>query len=133
MTAGSLNQLFSPEMINGIFPENLSDQFFDALYGDSSEGAYDIELIFKEQKDDLLFFEFHLIQRAGKCMRCSLTYGLPKVFSRHPIIDVKGLVRKIDAQLDGQGKCVDWKLGRTIEISDDLHVIPLIITMDHTG
>jgi hypothetical protein len=130
MSIENMKTLFTPEAINEMFPENLSDQFFDALYGDSSEGAYDIDLKFKEQKDDLLFFEFHLIQRAGKCMRCSLTYGLPKVFSRHPIIDLKGLVQKIDAHLNGLGKCVDWKIGATREISDELHIIPLIIQLD---
>jgi len=133
MTADSLNELFSTETISKIFSKNLADQFFDALYGDSSEGAYDIELVFKEQKENALIFEFHLTQRSGKCLRCSLTYGLPRVFSRHPIINVKGLVRKVDEYLNGLGKCVDWKLGRTVEISNELHVIPLIITLENAA
>ena len=133
MTIESINTLFLPEAINDIFPENLADQFFDALYGDSSEGAYNIALVFKEQKDHALIFEFHLTQRPGKCLRCNLTYGLPDVFSRHPVINIKSLVDKIDAQLDGQGKCVEWRLGDTIEISNDLHVIPLIIKLEKTA
>ena len=133
MTADSLNELFSTETISKIFSKNLADQFFDALYGDSSEGAYDIELVFKEQKENALIFEFHLTQRSGKCLRCSLTYGLPRVFSRHPIINVKGMVRKVDEYLNGLGKCVDWKLGRTVEISNELHVIPLIITLENAA
>jgi len=60
MTIESINTLFLPETINKIFPENLADQFFDALYGDPSEGAYNIALVFKEQKDNDLIFEFHL-------------------------------------------------------------------------
>jgi len=131
MPTDSLNQLFTPEMINGFFSENLADQFFEALYGDSSEGAYDIGLLFKEQKENMLIFEFHLTQRAGKCLRCSLTYGLPRVFSKHPIINVKGLVQKIDEQLNRHGKCIDWKFGKTIEISNELHVIPLAIILDN--
>lgn len=130
MTNDSLENLFSAETIERIFPRNLADQFFDALYGDPSEGAYDIGLEFKEHKGNLLIFEFHLTQRPEKCLRCNLTYGLPEVFSRHPIIDVQGLVQKIDAHLNGRGKCIDWKLGRTREISNDLHVIPLIITIE---
>ena len=130
MTNGSLGNLFSAETIRQIFPQNLADQFFDALYGDPSEGAYDIGLVFKEQKGNSLIFEFQLTQRPEKCLRCNLTYGLPEVFSRHPIIDVQGLVQKIDGHLNGWGKCIDWKLGRTHEISNDLHVIPLVITIE---
>lgn len=133
MTTDNLNQLFSSETISKIFPDNLADQFFDALYGDPAEGAYEIGLKFKEQKENTLIFEFHLIQRPGKCLRCNLTYGLPDVFSRHPLINVKGLVQKIDEQLNGQGKCADWQLGRTIEISNDLHIIPLVINIENTA
>lgn len=130
MTDNSLHELFSAETIEQIFPQNLADQFFDALYGDPSEGAYNIGLVFKEQKDNSLIFEFHLTQRPEKCLRCNLTYGLPEVFSRHPVIDVQGLVQKIDRHLNGRGKCIDWKLGRTREISNELHIIPLVIAIE---
>ena len=70
-----LEQLFSQEKINNLFPKNKADQFFEALYGDPSEGAYNIDLFFKEQKENSLIFEFHLTQRPGKCLRCNLTYG----------------------------------------------------------
>lgn len=130
MTNNSLRDLFSAETIEQIFPRNLADQFFDALYGDPSEGAYNIGLVFKEQKDNSLIFEFQMTQRPGKCLRCNLTFGLPEVFSRHPVIDVQGLVQKIDGHLNERGKCIDWKLGRTREISNDLHVIPLVISIE---
>ena len=133
MTTDSIKQIFSEETIKQILPDNLADQFFDALYGDPAEGAYEIGLVFKDQKEKTLTFEFHLTQRPGKCLRCNLTYGLPEVFSRHPLINVKGLVAKIDEQLNGQGKCVDWKLGQTIEISNDLHIIPLIINLENVA
>jgi len=42
-------------------------------------------------------------------------------------------VDKIDAQLNGQGKCIEWKLKNTIEISNDLHVIPLIVKLEETS
>jgi len=129
MTAANLPHLFSPEAIREIFPENLADDFFEALYGDPAEGAYDIGLAFREQSEGNLIFEFHLKQRPGKCLRCSLTYGLPQVFARHPVINIKELVQKIDARLDGQGTCGEWRLGRTREISEDFHVIPLVISL----
>jgi len=133
MTTDDMKQLFSEETIKQILPDNLADQFFDALYGDPTEGAYNIGLFFKDHKYNSLTFEFHLTQRPGKCLRCNLTYGLPEVFSRHPLINVKGLVAKIDEQLNGQGKCTDWKLGQTIEVSNDLHIIPLIINLDNAA
>jgi hypothetical protein len=129
MAAESLKHLFSPEAIREIFPRNRADDFFDALYGDPSEGAYDIHLVFKEQTGDALIFEFQLTRRPEKCLRCSLTYGLPQVFARHPVINVKELVQRINARLDGQGTCGDWRLERTREISEDLHVIPLVISL----
>lgn len=130
MTTDSYNKLFGPEIIKEIFPDDRADQFFDALYGDPTEGAYNIGLTFKGQKDNALIFEFHLTQRPGKCLRCNLTYGLPEVFSRHPIINVKKLVQNIDQQLNGQKKCVDWKLGDTKEISNELHMIPLTVSIE---
>jgi hypothetical protein len=61
----------------------------------------------------------------GKCLACNLTYGLPKVFSRHPTLDVEGLVKKFRHFLDGTTDITHWQLGDTREISRDLHVIPL--------
>jgi hypothetical protein len=130
MTEKDLSVFFDEETINKILPEDLADRFFDALYGDASEGAYNIGLKFKEQTGKTLVFEFHLTQRPGKCLRCNLTYGLPKVFARHPVIDMEGLVQKIDEHLDGRGKCSNWQLGRTEEVSDDLHVMPLTILLE---
>ena len=122
-------KLFTPDVLIQLFPKDRSDQFFDALYGDAEEGAYDISLEFSGAQGNQLEFMLRLTQRPGKCITCSLTYGLPKVFSRHPIINIKGLVQNIEARLDGRGRCVDWKLGSTQEISKDVHGIPLGITL----
>jgi hypothetical protein len=122
-------KLFTPDVLIQLFPKGRSDQFFDALYGDAEEGAYDISLEFSGAQGNQLEFMLRLTQRPGKCITCSLTYGLPKVFSRHPIINIKGLVQNIEARLEGRGWCVDWKLGSTQEISKDAHGIPLGITL----
>lgn len=110
-----------------IFPKTRSDEFFEALYGDPDEGAYNISLHFKDTEKEKLFFEFHLSKRPDKCLRCNLTYGLPQVFSKHPVIDVKGVVEKLQQELNGKVNCVSWSLGETQEISSDLHVIPLTV------
>ncbi|RJP85074.1 MAG: pancreas/duodenum homeobox protein 1 [Desulfobacteraceae bacterium] len=130
MTTATYENLFTPETLQEIFPESRADQFFDAMYGDPEEGAYNISLKFKRQTENTIVFEFHLTRRPGKCLRCNLTYGLPPVFSRHPVIDVKGLVKKIDQRLTGQARCRDWKLGETMEMSDALHVIPLTVFLE---
>ncbi len=122
--------LFSQDKLDNLFPLERSDQFFEALFGDSDEGAYDIRLVFKDHQVNKLLFELELNQRPGKCLACNLTYGLPKVFARHPIIDIKGLVSRLDQLLDGRVQCRDWQLGRVREVSHELHIIPLMIDID---
>ena len=129
MEEKAFEQLFNQRALGELFPDDRADLFFEGLYGDSSEGAYDINLVFKGQDRDTLQFEFQLEQRPGKCLACNLTYGLPEVFSRHPIIDIKGLIGEIDQILGGQGKCIDWRLGMTREVSRELHILPLLITI----
>jgi len=121
--------LFTQDALSALFPPDRADLFFHGLYGDPSEGAYDISLVFKGQDRDTLQFEFRLEQRPGKCLACNLTYGLPEVFSRHPIIDIKRLIREIDQMLGGQWRCADWQLGLTREVSRELHILPLIVTI----
>ena len=130
MTEAPFENIFTPDVLENLFPKDRADRFFDALYGDASEGAYDIGLAFKEHSRNKLLFELHLKQRLGKCLRCNLTYGLPEVFTRHPIIDIKGLVQEIGNLLNGRADCVDWHLGSTREVSGQLHVIPLSIFLE---
>ncbi|MBW1865686.1 MAG: pancreas/duodenum homeobox protein 1 [Deltaproteobacteria bacterium] len=131
MDAKGFNEIFTPGVLKKLFPEDRSDQFFDALYGDATEGSYDIRLEFKNHQENRLEFELYLTQRLGQCISCSLTYGLPEVFSRHPVININGLVQEVERLLDGRARCIDWKLGATREISDDIHVVPLGIILDN--
>lgn len=125
--------LFTPDRLEGLFPADRADQFFEALFGDASEGAYDIELRYDGFRDNNLQFAFHLTERPGKCLSCSLTYGLPHVFSRHPVIGVADLVSGIDALLDGTHRCGTWEMGRTQEIDRRNHVVSLSIKVDPTS
>ncbi len=131
MADKDFGRLFTSEILKQLFPEDRSDRFFDALYGDAEEGAYDICLEYSGIRKNRLEFMLRLTQRPGKCISCSLTYGLPEVFSRHPIIDIKGLVQNIDALLDGNVRCVDWRMGSTREISKNVHAIPLEIVLEN--
>jgi hypothetical protein len=128
-TTDTLAALFTPEQLQKLFPAERADRFFDALLGDPKEGAYDIRLAYEGFHEGQLRFALELHQRPRKCLACNLTYGLPTVFSRHPIIDIKGLVAAIAQLLDGQGRCQGWKLGATVEKSRQLHVVPLLIDL----
>ncbi len=127
MNEKNLVDVFNEHQLNQIFPESVADRFFEALFGDVSEGSYDIRLVFDRNQEDRLEFQIHLVNRPGKCLRCSLTYGLPEVFSRHPVINIKGVVEKIGRLLDGRWEIDHWELGKTREISNALHIIPLTI------
>ncbi|MFZ5570570.1 MAG: pancreas/duodenum homeobox protein 1 [Thermodesulfobacteriota bacterium] len=119
--------VFNPGQLSDLFPRQRTDRFFEALYGDAGEGAYDIVLVFREFNQGRLHFEFHLKRRGGKCLACNLTYGLPAVFLRHPVIDLKGLVNDICKLADANGHCADFQLGATREVSPSLHIVPLSI------
>jgi hypothetical protein len=133
MLIENIDLLFPETALSQLFPAERADAFFEALYGDAAEGAYDIALSFQGLKKDALEFSFNLHRRPGKCLACNLTYGLPQVFLRHPIIDIGGLVRDIEKRLADKGTCNRWELGETREISSDLHVIPLTIYIDRTA
>lgn len=120
---------FSQDTLDRIFPPDRADRFFEALFGDAEEGAYDISLVCTGKANDQIRFEFHLKQRPGKCLACNLTYGLPDVFKRHRVINVAEVVKQIDLNMPNGEKCGDWQLGRTQEISRELHVIPLTIKL----
>ena len=119
--------IFTEDRLATIFPPERTDAFFEALFGDAEEGAYNISLGYTGADGDVLNFELRLNQREGQCLVCNLTYGLPQVFSRHPIINVQGVADDVAAAL---GKSVaSWQLGVTKEVTNALHVIPLIITL----
>ena len=129
MPASSYERLFPQHVLDEIFPSDRADRFFEALLGDASEGAYDIILTYAGETADRIDFEFQLKQRPGRCLACNLTYGLPEVFMRHPVIDVAGVVRQIDNRMTYDKQCGEWILGRTREVSSAMHVLPLIVKL----
>jgi hypothetical protein len=135
MLPENVEALFTRETLSELLPPQRSDEFFEALYGDPDEGAYDIRLAFKNYDSDkkVLSFELQLHERPGKCLACNLTYGLPEVFSRHPLININGMVKKIAALLGEEANCGNWKLGRTRTPQENLHVIPLRIKVNIDG
>ncbi len=131
MNQEGVKQLFTEEKLAELMPPGRADEFFEALLGDAAEGSYDIKLNFQDfdpgEKTLQMALELH--ERPGKCLACNLTYGLPEVFSRHPIINVNGLVADIDQLLGDQASCQEWRLGATRQVSKSLHVIPLTIKL----
>ncbi len=112
-----------------LFPAERSDDFFEALYGDAEEGVYDIALRYSgyDAKQAALHFFLDLHQRPGKCLACNLTYGLPEVFSRHPIINIKGLAAEAAKLLGPDVRCTDWQLGSTQQEERTRYSIPLTL------
>ena len=127
----NLNDIFTKEVLVDLLPQQRSDEFFEALYGDADEGAYDISLSFNnyDAEQNRLFFELQLHERPEKCLSCNLTYGLPQVFSRHPLLNIQGLVEKIVTLLDADIKISGWELGRTRTPAANMHTIPLTIRL----
>ncbi len=114
--------------LDSIFPASRTDAFFEALFGGAEDGAYDIRLTCRRNGDDRLEMAFDLHQRPGRCLRCSLTYGLPNVFQRHPVLDVAGVAQAL-AQAKGW-KAMHWDLGATEDHGKQLHCIPFTVYKD---
>jgi hypothetical protein len=127
MDRAEFNQIFTQDFLDQLLPLNLSNQFFEALYGDASDGAYDIKLQFVSASDEQIVLEFNLIRRPDKCMVCSLTYGLPNVFSRHPLININNMIKKIEEK---GVKVEKWYLGDTKELNTSLHTIPFYLDLE---
>jgi hypothetical protein len=123
MTEQTLDQTF----LDKIFPAQRADDFFDALFGGAEEGAYDIGLVCLGVEPQKARLAFELRQRPGKCLVCNLTYGLPQVFQRHPVLNVAGVARDVAEHMGWPEKSVAWRLGHTEEVSRELHVIPLVV------
>jgi hypothetical protein len=133
MSTDPYESIFTSAALMEIFPSERADQFFEALLGDAADGSYDIELAYAGSAENQLRFDLRLHQRPGKCLACNLTYGLPKVFGRHPVIDLAGVIDRLDQLLGDRDSCAEWQLGRTREIHRELHVVPLHITLNGQG
>lgn len=129
MATIDLTTALSRENLAKIFPRERANEFFEALFGDADEGAYDIELVYRSVQGQTLIIDLQLHQRPNHCLACNLTQGLPQVFARHPVINIKGIVKEIEALLGGGYTCSSWSLGYTEQPSRTLHVIPLQIAL----
>ena len=129
MNTATIDNLFTPEFLQQLFPNTRANDFFEALLGDADEGAYDISLAYQGCNEDNIHLEIQLKERPGHCLACNLTQGLPTVFSRHPVIDIQGVVENVENQLNGAIKCKEWSLGYTQQKSSGLHAIPLTIRL----
>ena len=81
-----MSKVLDKAFLESVFPPERTEAFFDALFGGAEEGAYDIVLVCRSEGEGKAELAFELHQRPGKCLACNLTYGLPQVFQRHPIL-----------------------------------------------
>ncbi len=120
------------EFLAGLFPPERADEFFEALYGGAETGAFDIALKSNgfNPVNNTLLLEFRLTERPGKCMACNLTYGLPEVFKRHPVINVAGIMEEIEKALSPDWRVKDWQIGSTIALDPKVNTIPLMVQLE---
>ncbi len=119
------------EFLSKLFPPERADEFFEALYGGAEAGAFDIGLKtagFNKQNNTLII-EFVLTERPGHCMACNLTYGLPQVFERHPIINLKGIIDEIEKKLQPEWSVDEWHIGPTQVVDPKVNTIPVFIKL----
>ncbi len=113
------------EYLDTLFPAQRTDDFFEALFGDPEDGAYDIRLVLSKQEEREITLHYELHVRPGECLACNLTSGLPHVFARHPILAVQKTVDDIKEKLSWDK--ASFEIGKTNQYSEALHFIPLII------
>ena len=130
MDTSKIDALFTPDVLLQMFPKERSNEFFDALFGDADEGAYDIELAYSGTDGKSLTMELRLHERPGCCLACNLTQGLPQVFSKHPIINVKGVAEDVNNLLGDTASVNEWSLGYTEQREKSMHIIPINISLD---
>lgn len=123
-----MQSVYTVEWCLAMFPPERTGEFFEALFGDPDDGAYDIALAFVQQDGEMLEFCFNLHRRGNQCLACNLTHGLPKVFERHPIINCDGLAQAAAA---ASGRTLkEWKTGHTREESKALHKVPFYVWLE---
>ncbi len=118
----AIDQVF----LDNLFPAERTNEFFEALFGDVDEGAYDIKLALHEQSADTVIINYELHGRPNKCLACNLTSGLPHVFTRHPIIASAKTAEAIAKEAGFES--FEFSIGATNQLSQALHLIPLIIS-----
>ena len=127
-----VEEAVNDEFLKGLFPPERADEFFEALYGGAESGAFDISLKYRgfNEAEQLLFLDFVLTERPGKCMACSLTHGLPQVFQRHPVINLKNIAGEIEKALSPDWRVKDWSVGPTTMVSRQVNCIPLVVMLE---
>jgi hypothetical protein len=107
--------LFSAATCADLMPADTADRFFEALFGDAEEGSFDLELKYRRSDGAALYFDILLHERPGHCLACNLTYGLPEVFSRHPLVNINSIVEKVNDIIGDLGETGAWRLGATTQ------------------
>ena len=120
------------DFLASLFPPGRDNEFFEALYGGAEAGAFDIGLRKAgfNKGSNTLVIEFVLTERPGQCMACNLTYGLPQVFERHPVINLKGIVEEIGKKLGPEWEVQGWQIGSTQVIDSKVNTIPVFIRLE---
>ncbi len=121
-----IEAFFTPETLEELLPREQVEAFFEAFYF-GEEPAYDLALGFGGIQGNVLRLELLLKARPGQCLACNLTWGLPEVFARHPMLDLAGMIKRLEDKLSYAVE--SWELGPTEERGPDLHVVPVFVRL----
>jgi len=123
-----LKEIFNEKVLKQLLPPERIEAFFEAFYF-GEEPAYHLQLGWGESTEGLVRLELQLHARPGKCLACNLTWGLPQVLEKHPLLNLDKTVQDFEKLLPQGHKVKKWYLGHTEERSPELHVIPLLIEL----
>ncbi len=124
-----LQEIFTAENLQKLLPPERVEAFFEAFYF-GEEPAYHLKLGAGRVSPDRIHLELHLEARPGKCLACNLTWGLPQVLEKHPLLNLPQTVEELEKLLPQGVKVKRWYLGPTEERTPELHVIPLVIELE---
>ena len=91
MENDTFKAILTEENLAKIFPKEKTDEFFEALFGDASEGSYDIELAYREAGSNTLVMDL-VLKDIGLFQKIAEKHKVPLEIS--PMI--------IDIMKDGQ-------------------------------
>jgi len=80
MDTSTIDALFTPETLQQLFPKNRTSDFFEALFGDADEGAYEIELGYGGVNGNSLTMELKTSRTPRMLSRVQLDPGITTGF-----------------------------------------------------
>ena len=96
MTTDTIKTVLTKENLEKIFPRQRANDFFEALFGDADEGAYDIELAYREHNGSTLVMDLLL----RRLLDLGIRLARPGEFSERAFLNGKLDLAQAEAVAD---------------------------------